>query len=379
MESVVRTFLPLGFIGFGGPTGQVGLMERVLVEKFKITSADKFSEQLGICAMLPGSTSLELATSMGRLMSGSALGGLVGGLLFSLPGLMLMLVVGKYAYLAEYISTAVKVEWLYAAAISILIVAVLTMFQKVNKSTLSVIITVIAAGLASTVPYQYLPLIPLGGGLLAALLTSQATLPLGTRLSEEKINMTAAQVALGIFASACLGVYFFAQNTQLMNFFLAGLSFGGTGVLPHLAQTLGRPENFLLLFSAAIVAPGPIYNLAAATGVVVSGSVLYGLAAWSAVTIPGILVLYIVSPLWGILKQKYDPCNRAVLGINASAVGVLAAGTLELFLGTLGLQWTRLFALLVFISLQSIWEVEPVFVVLLGLTGSLLHGILAAI
>ena len=151
-------------------------------------------------------------------------------------------------------------------------------------------------------------------------------------------------------------------------------------MLPYLEQMLGKSsEFFLLLFSVSLVAPGPIYNLAAAVGVVASGgSLLYGIAAWFAVMMPGLLMLHIVTPLWGALKTSYEPLNKAVVGLNAGAVGVLFAGTIQLSLATIGLQWSRIFAVLLGVALQAVWEVEPVVVVLAGVAAAAIHGVVAA-
>ena len=388
-KSILRTFLPLGLVSFGGPTGQIGLMERVFVEKLRVVSADKFAEQLAVCMAIPGSTSLQMAMSMGVAMSGGT--GLAAGLLYSLPGLVLMLLVGKYVHVGEYMATVVKPEWLYAAAVSILIVASLTMFQRTCKTTLAVIISVLSAAVTLSIPYQYIPLVPVTAAVVAGFLTNQATvasLGLASRLTvggatgikEGGFSVRGAQVALGLLVSLGIGAYMLGRDSALVNFFLAGASVGGggMGVLPYLGDVIGKESDlFLFLFSVAIVSPGPIYNVAAAVGVLMSqGSLLYGLAVWSAVVLPGVLLLNIIAPMWSTLKQNYEPLTRAIIGLNAAAVGVLIAGTIELVIATIGLQWMRIFAVLIAVALQAVWEVEPVFVVLLGLATSVVHGIL---
>jgi chromate transporter len=74
----------LGFISFGGPTGQISIMYRELVEKKKWISNSRFLHALNYCMLLPGPEALQLAIYIGWLLHLTS-GGLVAGISFVLP------------------------------------------------------------------------------------------------------------------------------------------------------------------------------------------------------------------------------------------------------------------------------------------------------
>jgi len=80
----LRFWLKLGFISFGGPTGQIAIMHQELVEKRRWISEGRFLHALNFCMLLPGPEATQLATYIGWLMH-RTWGGLVAGTLFVLP------------------------------------------------------------------------------------------------------------------------------------------------------------------------------------------------------------------------------------------------------------------------------------------------------
>lgn len=80
----------IGVLSFGGPAGQIALMHRVLVEEKGWIGERRFLHALNYCMLLPGPEAQQLATYMGWLMHRTA-GGLVAGLMFVLPGALVML------------------------------------------------------------------------------------------------------------------------------------------------------------------------------------------------------------------------------------------------------------------------------------------------
>src|SRR5712671_5332587 len=83
-------WLKLGFISFGGPAGQIAIMHRVLVDEKKWIEEERFLHALNFCVLLPGPEAQKLATYVGWLLHGSR-GGLAAGILFVLPGALVML------------------------------------------------------------------------------------------------------------------------------------------------------------------------------------------------------------------------------------------------------------------------------------------------
>jgi chromate transporter len=87
---LVRLFAKIGALSFGGPAGQISLMQRELVDNRRWIEPARFNHALNFCMLLPGPEAQQLATYCGWLLHGVR-GGLATGLLFILPGAMVML------------------------------------------------------------------------------------------------------------------------------------------------------------------------------------------------------------------------------------------------------------------------------------------------
>ncbi len=86
----LRFWVRLGFINFGGPTGQIALMHQELVDRRRWVSDGRFLHALNYCMILPGPEAQQLAVYVGWLLHGTA-GGLVAGFFFIVPSFFLML------------------------------------------------------------------------------------------------------------------------------------------------------------------------------------------------------------------------------------------------------------------------------------------------
>ena len=84
-----RYWLKLGFISFGGPTGQIAIMHKDMVEKKKWIDEDHFLQALNFCMLLPGPEAQQLAIYIGWLLHGTK-GGIVAGVFFVLPSVFVL-------------------------------------------------------------------------------------------------------------------------------------------------------------------------------------------------------------------------------------------------------------------------------------------------
>jgi chromate transporter len=84
-----RYWLKLGFISFGGPTGQIAMMHRDLVERKKWIDDTHFLRALNFCMLLPGPEAQQLAIYIGWLLH-RTWGGIVAGVLFVLPSVFIL-------------------------------------------------------------------------------------------------------------------------------------------------------------------------------------------------------------------------------------------------------------------------------------------------
>ena len=85
-----RVWLKIGFLSFGGPAGQIALMHRILVDEKRWIGESRFLHALNYCMLLPGPEAQQLAIYIGWLLHRTA-GGLAAGILFVLPGAIVIL------------------------------------------------------------------------------------------------------------------------------------------------------------------------------------------------------------------------------------------------------------------------------------------------
>lgn len=90
LAEATRLWLRIGLLSFGGPAGQIALMHKELVEERRWIGEERFLHALNYCMLLPGPEAQQLAVYIGWLMH-RMIGGLIAGLLFILPGALVML------------------------------------------------------------------------------------------------------------------------------------------------------------------------------------------------------------------------------------------------------------------------------------------------
>lgn len=89
-REALSTFARIGMLSFGGPTAQIALMHKIIVEEKKWLDEQHYLNALSFCMLLPGPEAMQLATYVGWKLHGLR-GGLAAGLLFVLPGAAVVL------------------------------------------------------------------------------------------------------------------------------------------------------------------------------------------------------------------------------------------------------------------------------------------------
>src|SRR6266702_6097668 len=88
---LVRYFLRLGTIGFGGPVALVGYMHRDLVERQRWVSEETYRLALALAQIMPGPLAAQCAIALGFFQAGFA-GARLVGLDFMLSSFLLVIV-----------------------------------------------------------------------------------------------------------------------------------------------------------------------------------------------------------------------------------------------------------------------------------------------
>ena len=170
-------WMKIGWLSFGGPAGQIALMHRLLVDEKKWLSDNRFLHALNYCMLLPGPEAQQLAIYLGWLLH-RIRGGIVAGVLFVLPGALVILVISVlYAEYREVAMVEAVFFGVKAAVLAVVFSAVFRIGKKVLKNTFTVSIAsaafigifflsipfpwiIAAAGLAGWLGDKFIPRAP---------------------------------------------------------------------------------------------------------------------------------------------------------------------------------------------------------------------------
>ena len=167
-RDAVRFWTKLGFINFGGPTGQIAIMHDELVERRRWISNARFLHALNYCMLLPGPEAQQLAIYVGWLLH-KVKGGIVAGVAFVLPAFFLILGL-SYVYV-----TYGDVTWvsgifygLGAAVVGIVAAAVIRIGKKALRNLVMYVVSA-AAFVAIFFFHVPFPIIVIVAGLIGLL------------------------------------------------------------------------------------------------------------------------------------------------------------------------------------------------------------------
>lgn len=171
INEIFAVFLKIGLLSFGGPAAQIALMHKMLVDEKKWLDEKQFLNALSFCMLLPGPEAMQLATYAGWRLHGF-IGGLIGGLLFVIPGAVVILALATiYAYVGDVPIVSALFLGIKATVLIVVIEALLRVSKRALKGQIYWYIA-LAAFIAIyflAIPY---PLIVLTAALFGFFLTS---------------------------------------------------------------------------------------------------------------------------------------------------------------------------------------------------------------
>ena len=337
-----KVWARIGCLSFGGPAGQIALMHREIVEEHKWLSEQQYLSALNFCMLLPGPEAMQLATYAGWRLHGVK-GGLMAGLLFVLPGALVVLALsmlyGAFGNLPwiEAIFFGVK-----AAVLAIVIEALLRVARRALKGNVDWLI----AGAAFLALYCFdvpFPLIIIAAGLIGFFRSSTAsTSQSTTRPSFTSLFSTVATwgliwlIPLGLLAIT-LGTNHVLTKIGIFFSQLAVVTFGGAyAVLSYMAQAAVEQHGWLTApemidgLALAETTPGPLILVTQFVGYLAAsremGSIWGGLAG-AIVTLwmtfaPCFLWIFAGAPYIEHIG-KMPRLSGALAAITAAVVGVI--------------------------------------------------------
>jgi chromate transporter len=169
LREATRAWFAISLQTFGGPAGQIAVMQHKLVDENRWIGQKRFLHALNYCMLLPGPEAQQLAIYVGWLLNGTV-GGLIAGILFVIPGVIALL-----ALSALYVgagSTAV-VTGLFAGLAPAVIAIVVQAVHRVGKRALHhpiLVVMAVASFVALTVFKVPFPVVIVMAGVLGWLI-----------------------------------------------------------------------------------------------------------------------------------------------------------------------------------------------------------------
>jgi chromate transporter len=164
-HEAARFWVKLGFINFGGPTGQIAIMHDEIVERRRWVTNGRFLHALNYCMLLPGPEAQQLAIYIGWLLH-KVRGGLVAGIAFVLPSFFFIMGLSwLYASRGDVTWVSAVFSGLAAAVIAIVASATIRIGKKALANPLMVGVAA-ASFVAIFLVHVPFPLIVLSAGLI---------------------------------------------------------------------------------------------------------------------------------------------------------------------------------------------------------------------
>src|SRR6202047_1075647 len=142
LNEAFHVWLKVALLSFGGPTAQIAVMHRILVDEEHWISENRFLHALNYCMLLPGPEAKQLAVYIGWLMH-RTLGGIMAGALFVVPGVISIMAL-SYVY-AAYGNVPVIVALFFGLKAAVLAIVLEAVFRIGKRALKNSIMRAIAA------------------------------------------------------------------------------------------------------------------------------------------------------------------------------------------------------------------------------------------
>lgn len=341
-------WLRIGLLSFGGPTAQIALMHREVVEQKGWLGEKAFLNALSFCMLLPGPEAMQLATYTGWRLHGLA-GGLAAGLLFVLPGAFLVLALAMiYAAFGEVALVQAIFIGIKAGVLVIVIEALLRVAKKALNRKIDWVIAALSfvAIFFLALPFPLVILLAAIAGFLAVKAEAFVELPgemEGDASLVRAIRTAAVWLLIWLLPLFAIALVFGREHvlTELSLFFskLAVVTFGGAyAVLAYMTQEVVQNHGWLSAgemldgLGLAETTNGPLILVTEFVGYLAAyrfgdgSAVLMGLLG-AAVTLwatfaPCFLWVFTGAPFIERL-QRMPRLSGALQGVTAAVVGVI--------------------------------------------------------
>ena len=353
IRELVKYYLRLGLLGFGGPVALVGQMERELVGEKKWLTKEEMREGIAVCQSLPGPLAIQVGIWISYIRGGFW-GAWAGGWAFILPNFIIVATLGALYVRFEGLPAVAAIFYGVSPAVIALILHSCYRLTKLGMKDL-IEWALAAAAFAITVAVQAeVALVFIGCGVVGLFCY-------GSLFRGRTSTTSSLLIGVPLVAAAAAPPTLGALLGKLLAFFLkaGSLTFGsGLVIVPFLEKGLVQQtgwlneREFLVAVAMGMISPGPVVITATFVGYLVgarfTGSLLDGLwgsvASTVGIFLPSFLMILIVAPI--LLRYRTNPNVQGfVKGAYAAAIGTILGACVLLGKIAIGDWLTALVAL----------------------------------
>src|SRR5262245_32236737 len=368
IRDLVRYYLRLGLLGFGGPVALVGQMEREMVGERKWLTKEEMREGIAVCQSLPGPLAIQVGIWISYIRGGFW-GAWAGGWAFILPNFIIVSAVGAlYVHWGE-LSAVQAIFYGVSPAVIALILHSCYRLTKLGMTDWLEWALAAAAFVITVAVRAEVALLFIGCGVVGVLYYGSLFRGRTRASTTTSLFVVAPLMAAGVApGNAMLG--------KLFAFFLkaGSLTFGSGPVLgPCLGKGPVQQPNwltggdFLVAVAMGMSSPGPVVITATFVGYLVAG--FWGaLVATIGIFLPSFLLVLIVAPI--LMRYRANPNVQGFIkGAYAAAIGTILGACVLLGRIAIGDWLTALVALGSLIVLFR-WKVSnPLLVAVTAIIG----------
>jgi len=356
IRELVRYYLRLGSIGFGGPVALVGQMERELVGERKWLTKEEMREGIAVCQSLPGPLAIQVGIWISYIRGGFW-GAWAGGWAFILPNFVIVTVLGAlYVHFGGLSAVKAVFYGVSPAVIALILHSCYRLTKLGMKDWLEWALA--AAAFVITVAVQAeVALLFIGCGIVGVLYYGSL---FRKRTSSSTTTTLMAGLPLVATAPGTAG----AMLGKLFTFFLkaGSLTFGsGLVIVPFLEKGLVQQtgwlneREFLVAVAMGMISPGPVVITATFVGYLVAG--FWGaVVATIGIFLPSFLLILIVAPILMRYRTNLN-VQGFIKGAYAAAIGTILGACVLLGRIAIGDWLTALVALVSLVVLFR-WKVS---------------------
>ena len=334
LRELAVLFLRLGTLAMGGPAAHIAMMEDEVVRRRRWMTHERFLDMLGVCNLIPGPNSTEMAIHIGQLRAGFA-GLVVAGACFILPAAAIVLVIAwMYVRFGTMPQAVGLLYGIKPVIIAVVLQALWGLGRTAIKSRLLAALAVITL-IASILDVNDM-IVLIGGGIVmlairafedrAAARATLAAIPVAARASGAKGAALAAAAVAVPFSLTTLFLFFLKVGAVLFGSGYVLLAFLRTDLVDRLRWL--TEAQLLDAVAVGQVTPGPVFTTATFIGYILGGF-RGAVVATLGIFLPSFFFVSISGPLIPHLRRS--PLAGAFLdGVNVGAWALMAAVTLFL-------------------------------------------------